>query len=149
MLDQNDIEYIELKGEKKLSAKFWKIAIIIICFMAVVSLLTVYVYLSTIERLNPEETVTKDSPPKEDIGVIIPVRENLKICIEKETLDGECSGTLLGSEVYLECEGLKELKDKCLYSTAIVNGDVSLCPLINDSSWKSKCEKEVTTTGEI
>lgn len=79
----------------------------------------------------------------------VSLEEKLKLCLEKEEFDNTCLKFFLNSEIYRECENLEKLRDKCLYYTAILNGKNYLCPSINDTLFKTKCENEVFVTGEI
>lgn len=90
-----------------------------------------------------------NNPWKEGPGLEDESREDLpkiKECLSEENQNKDCN--ILFKD-YETCLNLEELKDKCLYSTAVYTSDISLCWLIEDLELKDKCGGEVIVIGEI
>ena len=112
---------------------FWMIIIFSILIVAVI--LIICVILSQSNKIDDEPTSQAS--------------KKLIDCLDKDNLNLECQKMFIDSEIYLECENLGELRDKCLYSAAYYNDDNSLCLLISDNLFRTKCENEIFIIGEI
>lgn len=69
----------------------------------------------------------------------------IKRCLEMDDMNSECRVLFVD---YLYCDDLEDLKDKCLFNTAVYMQDYSLCGIISDSELKRRCENEVIIFGE-
>lgn len=69
-------------------------------------------------------------------------------CLEGDEFDAECNLLFSNVENWDNCNGLSELKDKCLYEVAIAVDDNAFCAGIDDSEVRTKCENEVIIFGE-
>jgi hypothetical protein len=131
MPEVSEVEYIEIKDKKRHFSTFWLIAVLSICLMAVISLLVVFVYMKTEDKL-------KDAP--------VPLKEVKSI---NDCKDEACLRTFFEMNPSFDCASYSGLNDPCYSALASARHDITYCSQISDQVKRDSCFSTNTAVIEV